>query len=74
MAQFITRTEFAYVFHYYVAKLSCQTEIRPHHAGMSSSVWIPFADTVADVVVLYLDPSVARDPLDLREIQALAMS
>jgi hypothetical protein len=56
MARFITRTE-SYVSHHYVAKLWRETGIRPHHSGTFKVSKDPaFAEKVADVIGLYLEP------------------
>jgi len=57
MARFITRTESVYVSHHYVAKLWRETRIKPHRLGTFKVSRDPaFAEKVADVVGLYLDP------------------
>src|SRR5918998_1895613 len=57
MAEFITRTEGAYVSHHYVAKLWRDTGLKPHRQGTFKVSKDPaFAEKVADIVGLYLDP------------------
>jgi transposase len=57
MAGFITRTESVYVSHHYVAKLWRETGLKPHRHGTFKLSKDPaFAEKVADVVGLYLDP------------------
>ena len=57
MARFITRTEAVYVSHHYVAKLWRETGIKPHQSGTFKVSKDPaFAEKVADVIGLYLEP------------------
>jgi len=57
MAAFIERTEGVYVSHHYVAKLWRETGLKPHRQGTFKVSKDPaFAEKVADVVGLYLDP------------------
>lgn len=61
MARFITRTEGVYVSHHYVAKLWRETGLAPHRQGTFKLSKDPaFAERVADVVGLYLDPRAPR--------------
>jgi transposase len=75
MAAFITRTEGAYVSHHYVAKLWRDTGLKPHRQGTFKVSKDPaFAEKVADIVGLYLDPPVGAIVLSLDEktqVQAL---
>ena len=75
MARFITRTEGVYVSHHYVAKLWRETGIKPHHSGTFKVSKDPaFAEKVADVVGLYLEPPGGAVVLSIDEktqIQAL---
>jgi transposase len=75
MARFITRTEGVYVSHHYVAKLWRETGIKPHHSGTFKASKDPaFAEKVADVIGLYLDPPGGAVVLSIDEktqIQAL---
>jgi transposase len=75
MARFITRTEGVYVSHHYVAKLWRETRIKPHQSGTFKVSKDPaFAEKVADVVGLYLDPPGGAVVLSIDEktqIQAL---
>src|SRR5215208_3269176 len=75
MARFITRTEGVYVSHHYVAKLWRETGIKPHHSGTFKLSKDPaFAEKVADVVGLYLEPPGGAVVLSIDEktqIQAL---
>src|SRR6185295_6806537 len=75
MARFISRTESVYVSHHYVAKLWRETGIRPHRSGTFKVSKDPaFADKVADVIGLYLDPPGGAVVLSIDEktqIQAL---
>src|SRR5436305_12649170 len=57
MAAFIKRTEDVSVSHNYVAKLWRETGLKPHRIGTFKVSKDPaFAEKVADVVGLYLDP------------------
>jgi transposase len=57
MAAFIKRAEGVYVSHHYVAKLWRETGLKPHRQGTFKVSKDPaFADKVADIVGLYLDP------------------
>ena len=57
MAAFIKRTEGVYVSHHYVAKLWRENGVKPHRAGTFKVSKDPaFAEKVADIVGLYLDP------------------
>jgi transposase len=57
MAAFIKRTTGVYVSHRYVAELWRQAGLRPHRQGTFKVSRDPeFAEKVADVVGLYLDP------------------
>jgi hypothetical protein len=68
MAEFITRTEGAYVSHHYVAKLWRDTGLKPHRQGTFKVSKDPaFAEKVADVVGLYLDPPAGAIVLSLDE-------
>jgi transposase len=75
MAAFITRTEGVYVSHHYVAKLWRETGLKPHRQGTFKASKDPaFAEKVADIVGLYLDPPAGAIVLSLDEktqIQAL---
>jgi transposase len=75
MARFITRTEGVYVSHHYVAKLWRESGVRPHRQGTFKVSKDPaFAEKVADVVGLYLDPPGGAVVLSIDEktqIQAL---
>jgi transposase len=75
MARFITRTESVYVSHHYVAKLWRETGIKPHRSGtFKVSRDRAFAEKVADVIGLYLDPPGGAVVLSIDEktqIQAL---
>ena len=75
MAAFIKRTENVYVSHHYVAKLWRETGLKPHRIGTFKVSKDPaFADKVADVVGLYLDPPGGAVVLSMDEktqIQAL---
>jgi transposase len=75
MARYITRTEGVYVSYHYVAKLWRQTRIKPHQSGTFKISKDPaFAEKVADVVGLYLDPPGGAVVLSIDEktqIQAL---
>jgi transposase len=75
MAAFIARTEGAYVSHHYVARLWREHGIRPHRQGTFKVSRDPdFADKVADVVGLYLEPPGGAVVLSLDEktqVQAL---
>src|SRR3979411_2092003 len=57
MAAFIKRTEGVYVSHHFVAKLWRENGLKPHRAGTFKVSKDPaFAEKVADIVGLYLDP------------------
>jgi transposase len=75
MAAFIERSEGVYVSHHYVAKLWRQTGLRPDRQGTFKISRDPeFAEKVADIVGLYLDPPGGAVVLSLDEktqIQAL---
>lgn len=75
MAAFIERTEGVYVSHHYVAKLWRENGLKPHRAGTFKVSKDPaFAEKVADIVGLYLDPPGGAVVLSLDEktqIQAL---
>jgi len=75
MAAFIARTEGVSVSHHYVAKLWRETGLRPHRQGTFKLSRDPaFADKVADIVGLYLDPPGGAVVLSVDEktqIQAL---
>jgi transposase len=75
MAAFIKQTENVYVSHHYVAKLWRETGLKPHRMGTFKVSKDPaFADKVADVVGLYLDPPGGAVVLSMDEktqIQAL---
>jgi transposase len=75
MARFITRTEGVYVSHHYVAKLWRDNKIKPHRQGTFKVGKDPaFAEKVADIVGLYLDPPGGAVVLSIDEktqIQAL---
>ena len=68
MAAFIKRTEGVYVSHYYVAKLWRETGLKPHQQGTFKVSKDPaFADKVADIVGLYLDPPAGAIVLSVDE-------
>jgi transposase len=75
MAAFIERTEGVYVSHHYVAKLWRETGLKPHRQGTFKVSKDPaFAEKVADIVGLYLDPPAGAIVLSLDEktqVQAL---
>jgi len=75
MAAFIARTEGVSVSHHYVAKLWREHGLRPHRQGTFKPSLDPaFAEKVADIVGLYLDPPGGAVVLSLDEktqIQAL---
>jgi transposase len=75
MAAFIARTEGVSVSHHYVAKLWRDNGLRPHRQGSFKVSRDPeFADKVANIVGLYLDPPGGAVVLSLDEktqIQAL---
>ena len=57
MAAVIERTENVYVSHHYVAKLWRENGLKPHRMGTFKVSKDPeFAEKVADIVGLYLDP------------------
>jgi transposase len=78
MAAFIKRTEDVSVSHNYVAKLWRETGLKPHRIGTFKVSKDPaFAEKVADVVGLYLDPPGGAVILSMDEktqIQALDRS
>jgi transposase len=75
MAAFIMRTEGVYVSYHYVAKLWRETGLKPHRQGTFKVSRDPaFAEKVADVVGLYLEPPGGAVVLSIDEktqIQAL---
>ena len=75
MAAFIKRTEGVYVSHHYVAKLWRETGLKPHRQGTFKVSKDPaFAEKVADIVGLYLDPPAGAVVLSIDEktqVQAL---
>src|SRR4051794_25784583 len=75
MADYLTRTEKTPVSHHWVANLWRQHGLKPHRQGTFKISKDPqFADKVADIVGLYLDPPCAAVVLSLDEktqIQAL---
>jgi transposase len=75
MAKYIARTMGVYVSHHYVAKLWRDNGLKPHQQGTFKVSKDPdFADKVADIVGLYLDPPGGAVVLSLDEktqIQAL---
>ena len=75
MAAFITRTEGVSVSHHYVAKLWRDNGLQPHRQGTFKVSKDPeFAEKVADIVGLYLDPPGGAVVLSVDEktqIQAL---
>jgi len=75
MAAFITRTEGVYVSHHYVANLWRANGLRPHRQGTFKVSKDPrFAEKVADIVGLYLQPPGGAVVLSIDEktqIQAL---
>ncbi|QWF86055.1 IS630 family transposase ISMsm5 [Amycolatopsis sp. CA-230715] len=75
MAAFIVRTEGVYVSHHYVAKLWREHGLRPQKQGTFKVSKDPeFAEKVADIVGLYLDPPGGAVVLSVDEktqIQAL---
>jgi transposase len=75
MARFIAHTEGVYVSHHYVAKLWRETGFKPQHSGTFKVSRDPaFAEKVADVIGLYLDPPGGAVVLSIDEktqIQAL---
>ena len=75
MAKFITRTEGVTVSHHYVAKLWRETGLNPHRQGTFKLSRDPqFAEKVADIVGLYLDPPGGAVVLSIDEktqVQAL---
>ncbi len=74
MAKFIARTERT-VSHHYVAKLWRETGLKPHRQGTFKLSRDPrFAEKVADIVGLYLDPPAGAVVLSIDEktqVQAL---
>jgi transposase len=75
MSDYVLRTEGTYVSHYYVAKLWRDNGLKPHrHGTFKVSRDAAFAEKVADVVGLYLDPPGGAVVLSIDEktqIQAL---
>jgi transposase len=75
MSDYVLRTEGAYVSHHYVAKLWRESGLRSHRHGTFKVSRDPeFAEKVADVVGLYLDPPGGAVVLSIDEktqIQAL---
>jgi len=75
MAAFIKRTEGVYVSHHYVAKLWRETGLKPQRQGTFKVSKDPaFAEKVADIVGLYLDPPAGAVVLSIDEktqVQAL---
>jgi hypothetical protein len=75
MAAFIQRTEGVYVSHHYVAKLWRENGLKPHRIGTFKVSKDPaFAEKVADIVGLYLDPPGGAVVLSIDEktqVQAL---
>ena len=75
MAEYVLRTEGVYVSHHYVAKLWRDNGLKPHRQGTFKVSRDPaFAEKVADVVGLYLDPPGGAVVLSIDEktqIQAL---
>ena len=75
MVAFIERTEGVYVSHHYVAKLWRENGLIPHRDGTFKVSKDPaFAEKVADIVGLYLDPpggAVVLSMDDKTQIQAL---
>jgi hypothetical protein len=68
MAAFIQRTEGVYVSHHYVAKLWRENGLKPHRTGTFKVSKDPaFAEKVADIVGLYLDPPGGAVVLSLDE-------
>ena len=69
MAAFITRTEGMSVSHHYVAKLWRDNRITPHRQGTFKVSKDPeFADKVADIVGLYLNPPGGAVVLSIDEL------
>jgi DDE superfamily endonuclease len=75
MSDYVLRTEGTYVSHHYVAKLWRESGLKPHRHGTFKVSRDPaFAEKVADVVGLYLDPPGGAVVLSIDEktqIQAL---
>jgi transposase len=75
MVKFIARTEGVTVSHHYVAKLWRETGLKPHRQGTFKLSRDPrFAEKVADIVGLYLDPPGGAVVLSIDEktqVQAL---
>ena len=75
MSDYVLRTEGTYVSHHYVAKLWRDNGLKPHRHGTFKVSRDPaFAEKVADVVGLYLDPPGGAVVLSIDEktqIQAL---
>ena len=75
MADYVGRTEKTYVSHHYVAKLWRENGLKPHRQGTFKVSRDPaFAEKVADIVGLYLDPPGGAVVLSIDEktqIQAL---
>jgi hypothetical protein len=75
MSDYVLRTEGTYVSHHYVAKLWRESGLKPHrYCTFKVSRDPAFAEKVADVVGLYLDPPGGAVVLSIDEktqIQAL---
>jgi transposase len=75
MAAFIKRTTGVYVSHHYIATLWQETGLQPHRQGTFKVSKDPaFAEKVADIVGLYLDPPAGAVVLSVDEktqVQAL---
>jgi transposase len=75
MVKFIERTEKVTVSHHYVARLWREAGLKPHRQGTFKLSRDPrFAEKVADIVGLYLDPPAAAVVLSVDEktqVQAL---
>jgi transposase len=75
MADYVRRTENTHVSHHYVAKLWRENGLKPHRQGTFKVSRDPaFAEKVADIVGLYLDPPGGAVVLSIDEktqIQAL---
>ena len=75
MVKFIARTEGVTVSHHYVARLWRETGLKPHRQGTFKLSRDPrFAEKVADIVGLYLDPPGGAVVLSIDEktqVQAL---
>ena len=69
MAAFITRTEGVTVSHHYVAKLWRDNAIKPHRHGTFKVSKDPeFAEKVADIAGLYLNPPGGAVVLSIDEL------